>query len=108
LAGGDRRRTLAQFGALAVGALFVGLLRATNTWDWPTFLLLGGVGLSYAWWLAWKAINRWSLLNFALRVGGFGVMSFLFVLPYTTWYAATYGSIHAWTGGKTPLWAYAD
>jgi uncharacterized membrane protein len=35
-------------------------------------------------------------------------LSFLFVLPFTTWYAAIYNRVLPWTGGKTPLWAYFD
>ena len=108
LAGNDRRAGLFKWGALALGALFVGLLRATNTWDWPTFMLLGAAGLAYAWWLAWGEITRRSLLGFVARVGGFVVLSFVLTLPYITWYAATYGSINSWQGGKTPLWAYLD
>ncbi|MFP4323222.1 MAG: DUF2298 domain-containing protein, partial [Anaerolineales bacterium] len=38
--------------ALFLGGLSVGLLRATNTWDFPTFLILGVAGLGYATWAA--------------------------------------------------------
>lgn len=108
LTGQDNRSGVFRWLALALGALVVGLLRATNTWDWPTFLLLSTLALGYAWWLAWRQINRRSVVNLALRVGGFIVLSFLLALPFTTWYAATYGSISLWEGGKTPLWAYFD
>lgn len=108
LAGRDPRSAWLQFVALALGALVVGMLRGTNTWDWPTFMLLAVAGLGFAWWLAWQRINRRSLVNLALRVGGFIVLALLFALPYTTWYAATYNRVNAWGGGKTPLWAYLD
>ena len=108
VAGQDNRAGIFRWLALALGALFVGLLRATNTWDWPTFMLLGVAGLAYAWWLTWGQITRRSLLGFAARVGGFVVLSFALTVPYITWYAATYGSINPWQGGKTPLWAYLD
>jgi YYY domain-containing protein len=107
-AGQNKRSGFLQFLALALGALFTGLLRATNTWDWPTFTLLSVVGLGFAWWLAWQRINRASMLNLAVRVGGFVALSFLFALPYTTWYAAIYNRVLPWEGGKTPLWAYFD
>ena len=107
-AGRDTRGRWAQFFAMALGALTVGMLRATNTWDWPTFMILSVAGLGFAWWLHWRRIHRRSVINFALRVGGFVALSFLFVLPFTTWYATVYGSILPWTGGKTPLWAYFD
>ena len=107
-AGRDGRSGRMRWLALGLGAMFVGLLRATNTWDWPTFMLLGALGLGYAWWLAWRHIDRHSLIDLALRVGGFVVLTFAAALPFTTWYAAVYGSIQPWEGGKTPLWIYFD
>lgn len=120
--------------ALAIISLgvTVGMLRATNTWDWITYMVLGVVGLTLAWWLAqgrrveaqaaleqpdadlpipglfWRRFTRGSLVAFLGTVGGFLVSSFLGVLPYTTYYAAIYNSIRPWTDGKTPLWAYFD
>lgn len=176
LVGRDERGIAGRFFALALGALAVGIIRATNTWDWPSFLLLSVAALSFYWWLRWKEtirpldglapwllvvgglllifivlnslvgqytlqaqsdlltrvlgvgrifalllavalagwiavrwiFTRWSLLNYLLTVGGFVVLSFAVVIPYTTWYAATYNSVRLWDGGKSPLWAYFD
>ena len=108
LAGRDSRGSAARWLALALGAGTAGLLRATNTWDWITFMLLGVAGMGFTWWLAWRALNRRSLIDLGLRVGGFLALSFIAALPYTTWYAATYSRVLPWTGGKTPLWAYFD
>lgn len=106
LAGQERRGTWARLLALALGALAVGLIRAINTWDWPSFLLFALVGLCYFWWLRWGQIGRRSLLDFAVYVGGFAVMSFLFALPYSAWYSAVYNSIDLWRDVRSPLWAY--
>ena len=57
-AGGEQRAQLERFLALALGALAVGVLRATNTWDWPTMTLFAVVGLGYAWWLRWRSTLR--------------------------------------------------
>ncbi len=108
LAGRDPRSRAARFLALALGAGTVGLLRATNTWDWITFMLLGVAGVGFAWWLAWRALNRRALIALALRVGGFVALSFIAALPFTTWNATIYSRVLPWTGGKTPLWAYFD
>jgi YYY domain-containing protein len=108
LAGRDRRAKTALWLAVGVGALTVGMLRATNTWDWITHLLLGTAGLGFAWWLRWRTITRASLTHLLLYVGGFIALHALLSLPYTTWYAATYGSVHLWEGNRTPLWAYFD
>ncbi len=50
-AGRGLRGALAAFLALALGGITVGLLRPTNTWDWPVYLALGGVGLTFAAWV---------------------------------------------------------
>ena len=104
----ERRTQFVRFIALALGAMAIGMMRPINTWDWPTFMLFGVIGLGYAWWLRWREFSRWSLLYLLLHVGGFIVLALGFALPYTTWYAATYNSVLPWTGGKTPLWAYFD
>lgn len=52
LGAGRRLRTWWEAGlALGIGALAVGLLRPTNSWDWITYLLLGAAGLTYVAWL---------------------------------------------------------
>ncbi|HEX2906279.1 MAG TPA: DUF2298 domain-containing protein, partial [Phototrophicaceae bacterium] len=106
LAGKDARRGWLRWLALALGACAVGMLRATNTWDWITFLLLSVAGLGFAWWVAWQRLTRWSMLSLMARLGGFVALSFLFVLPYTTWYASVYSSILPWDGVRSPLWTY--
>lgn len=108
IAGRRRRQAFATVLALTLGALAVGMMRAINTWDWPGFTLLSIAGLGYAWWLRWQRINRWSLTDMLLVIGSFMVISFAVALPYTSWYASQYSSVHGWSGGKTPLWAYLD
>ncbi len=41
--------------ALALVAMTVGIMRATNTWDWPSMTLLSVLALAYAWGLRWRA-----------------------------------------------------
>jgi YYY domain-containing protein len=175
LAGDDSRNRIAQFLALALGALALGVTRATNTWDWLTFLVLCGLGLTYIWWLRWQSslrdtdkfvkslltligaavffvivgvvipsfssegtepsalrtmlrivalaiagvfslwallnlgpVNRRSVMDYVIRVGGFVAMHFLMFYPFLAWYATTYATATVWQGGKTPLWAYFD
>ena len=174
--GRDRRGYLERFLALSLGAMSIGLMQATNTWDWPSMTLLAFIGLSYVWWVRWQDTFRpvdgawmyglaigillvaivvitlmltqvnsdlsliplvgvlqifrlvlivgvgllvlWVAINYFLvrastvdlvtTVFGFLGLSFVFALPYTSWYAATYNSVRLWDGGKTPLWAYFD
>ncbi len=106
LAGKDTRRRFGAFLALFLGALVVGMLRATNTWDWITFMLLSILGLAFAWWLGTKRLNRDAVITFVARIGGFFVLSALVVLPYTTWYAAVYNRALPYTDVRSPIWTY--
>ena len=57
-AGRDHRRRIERFAAIALVALTVGVIRATNTWDWPSMTLFSIVALSYAWWIRWQSTFR--------------------------------------------------
>lgn len=50
-AGRKIRSSLGAILALFILAMTVGLLRPTNTWDWPTYMILGIVGLTFAAWV---------------------------------------------------------
>jgi len=92
--------------SLVIGAVTVGLLRATNTWDWITFMLLSVLGLGFAWWISKRRINRSAVFQLLGIVGFFVVVSFLAALPYTTWYASVYNRALPYQGPRSPLWAY--
>jgi YYY domain-containing protein len=106
LAGREERHFLSRGVGLFLIALGVGLTIATNSWDFPTFLLFGALGLGYAWWLNWRQITRTSLLSLCIRMSLFFILSFGVALPYRTWFAATYSSVRIWDGSQTPLWGY--
>ena len=108
VAGRERRGGRERWPALALGALAAGMLRATNTWDWPTFTLLALAGLTGAWWLTWRRVSLASMKALLLRGGGFVIAGVLFALPYTHWHATGYTSLRPWQGGRTPLWAWLD
>lgn len=106
LAGREKRRWTSRWVALILAGGLVGLLRAANTWDYPTFLVLGIAGLGYALWMRWRTFNRVFFLDVFFTLGTFVVAGMLSARPYTTWYASTYESVKLWEGTKTPLWAY--
>ncbi|NOG52467.1 MAG: DUF2298 domain-containing protein [Chloroflexi bacterium] len=108
VAGREPRRRVWRWLMIALGGAAVGLFRAVNTWDWPTFTALGVLGLGYAWWLRWRRISRWSLLDLLLTDGGFLAAGWLAARPFSQWYASTYNSVRLWDGTQTPLWAYFD
>jgi len=96
------------------GAIGIGALRPTNTWDYPTYLVLAGVALlyttlRYGWprsHLADKRGDKTSRL--ALSLALIAVLVLLaqnLYLPFSQWYARVVG-INWWTGETTPFWSY--
>ncbi len=107
---GHRRDRLAIALGFFTGGLTVGMLRATNTWDWLTYTLVGLAAVSYAWWERYKpCLTRVKPLAIGVaQLAAFLAISVIVVMPYTSWYASIYNSVRLWDGGKTPLWAYFD
>lgn len=91
---------------LAMGALIIGALRPTNTWDFPVYLILGGLAtLAAAWLRAGKLSLRCAfsgLFSVAVLVG----LAFLLFHPYTRWYGQGYTEAQLWEGSKTGIGAY--
>ncbi|MDE2950711.1 MAG: DUF2298 domain-containing protein [Chloroflexota bacterium] len=59
--GRERRSARERFLALALGAMAVGVMQASNTWDWPSMTLLATAGLGYCWQLRWRDTFRWDI-----------------------------------------------
>ncbi|GAB4204058.1 MAG: hypothetical protein OHK0022_28850 [Roseiflexaceae bacterium] len=99
-----RGLVLNALAALPLLALVIGALRATNTWDFPTYTGLAVLTLGLLAWDAARggtragtAFQAWLLAALAL-VG----LSTLFFLPFTSNFATEYASFELWTGTRTP------
>lgn len=100
---------------LLAGALIIGTLRPTNTWDYPVMLSIGCASLLYALVSsrglpdkflpgAKKGLRK---VGFIAAVAvGFAVLSKFFFQPFDRWYGQAYNSIEMWRGETTPVWAY--
>lgn len=100
---------------LFIGALAVGALRPTNTWDFPLYLilsLLSIIFINFRWRKdqdeIWKDVPL--IKHFWIRVLGelaiLGGLSMLLYQPYTYWYGAGYNAVELWSGTRTPFWSY--
>ncbi len=102
-------------GTLLFGAFIIATLRPTNTWDLPTYLLLGAIVLFYSAYKNsplpvgflplipdWMRRTLFSLLMVMIFIAGVMV----FYLPFTNKFGQAYGTIDAWKGDHTPLKAY--
>ncbi len=92
--------------SLLLGGLVIGALYPTNTWDYPTYLLLGLAGLALG--ATGARHMRWKqrLATWAQRAIPLLVLSVLLYLPYTRHYATGYHAFEKWPGPYTPLGAY--
>jgi len=96
------------------GGLIVGALRAINTWDYPTYLLLTALAWAYAWlWARQPRPSRAQRQAWLRRAAGalagalalYGLTVLLW-RPYLNWYAQGYARVTTWWGPTTPLSAY--
>ena len=102
-------------GMLTFGGLVIGALRPTNTWDFPTYLLLGSIVTAYA-------IFRYSDVGDAPRFGLPPILqrvflvilgllwlvgtSLFFYQPFANWFAQGYNSLKPWTELRSPINQY--
>ena len=99
--------------ALGIGALMIGALKPTNTWDLYTYYLLAAIALAYTIirYFDWK--NYFGVPALFGRIGlALGAISLMYVLgalfylPFSQWFGQAYNSISYWQGARTPLSSY--
>lgn len=110
-AGRIARSTLTVIAATAFGGLAVGVLQPTNTWDWPTYLLLAILAITFAMYLRRKRFGRRSVLPWMAQLAWFFAVQAVAAMPFTAFWATSYlseNAIKSFEGNKTPIWAYLD
>ncbi len=89
------------------GALAIGVLRPTNTWDWPTFLFLGCLAACYfAFVQGGQRLTLPVAGHAALLIAVLGLVSTLLFWPYIANYGAGYESLRLWQGSYTSVGNY--
>lgn len=97
---------------LGLAALAIGALRATNTWDFPPYLVLGALAVAYGLWRKMSLAEGsgkshvYHALIIASGTGALVGLSLLLYQPYAQWYSLGYTKIDYWEGTHTPLRAY--
>jgi YYY domain-containing protein len=92
--------------AILIGALTLGALRLTNTWDFPVYWALGLAAVIYAGFLG-QVTQRARRLTYA----GASALALLLLaqftyFPFHYWYGQGYESVSLWTGSHTSLMDY--
>ncbi len=97
------------------GGMAIGIMRATNTWDFPTYLLLSCLVvlytvIRYAEVPTWLLTGRANWLRKSVYCAGILALlvgsAMLCGLPFTSKYGQSYGSIQLWTGDHSPMASY--
>jgi YYY domain-containing protein len=92
-------------GLIAAGLVF-GIFRAAHTWDFPTFIGLGVLAITWnAWQTREESIRRF-LRNVLLYAALFAGIAILFYMPFSQWFKTEYVSLELWKGRRTPLVDY--
>lgn len=97
-----------------LGAVAIGALRPTNTWDFPTYLALASVAILFSVfrfarvdWLRWE-LPEWlkrGMLG-AACVAMLAILSLVLYQPFTRWFGQGYSAVDFWKGDHTPWWSY--
>ncbi len=95
------------------GAMVIGALFPTNTWDYPTYLALGCVAILYSIGRYFKPVDQLKVNHWLQRavvvLAGIGVLIFLSRMmyqPYYQWNGDAYNSVSLWNGARSPFWSY--
>lgn len=99
---------------LIAGAITIGALRPTNTWDFPTYLVIGIVTLTYTIFRFGKGFRTSYQLNtlsakiieLVMLLTFFIVTTFILYKPFYNWYGQAYTQIELWKGSLSPFWSY--
>jgi YYY domain-containing protein len=89
-----------------VGGLAIGVLRATNTWDFPTYLMIGMIAVAYS---VYQVRARWSwttIANAATQALILAVLALVLFLPFAANYKVPYSSFSLWPGSYTRVDRY--
>jgi uncharacterized membrane protein len=91
---------------LTAMGLVVGALRPTNSWDYPTYLLVVGVALLLHEYESRRKIDMELLWAVAWRSGAVLGLSYLFFWPFLSRFSTAYVSFERWKGPRTGLGSY--
>ena len=90
---------------IAILGIAIGALRLLNTWDYPTYLLLGAVAVAIGEYLAQGGLSSLMLLRTGFKAALVFLIGYVVFLPYHLYYETFFGSVER-TTNTTPLWQF--
>jgi len=99
---------------IGLGALVIGSLKPTNTWDYYTYLVLGILAIGYGTWRSPLVQNRfhslpqkvWRSILTVSAMLAVVILSIVLFQPFSKWLSQAYGSVDYWKYGHTSIWSY--
>jgi YYY domain-containing protein len=114
VAADGRFKWLRRVSGFFLGAIVIGALRPTNTWDFYTYLVLASISLLYS--ILRHHQPRLKIprvpdlaVKIAVALAAILVLAFLSMLlyqPFSYWFGQGYTSVDFWKGDRTPLNSY--
>lgn len=102
----SNEKRIDQIFILITAGLVFGVFRASHTWDFPTFLGLGGLAIAWnTWSTKTSPVQKTFQLIFIHEVAFVGIV-IAFYWPFAEWFKTEYVSLEFWKGLRTPLIDY--
>ena len=106
----QRSRSVSRWDAgqllrIAILGIAVGALRLLNTWDYPTYLLLGAVAVALGEYLAQGGVSGLMIMRSVVKSALVFLIGYVAFLPYHLNYETFFSSVER-TTNTTPLWQF--
>jgi YYY domain-containing protein len=102
----SRKKWTSRIPGLIAAGLIFGSFRAIHTWDFPTFLGLGGLVILWDVWRARTDSLKHTIQTMLIYELAFVGIAVAFYWPFAQWFKTEYVSIQLWQGRRTPLIDY--
>lgn len=89
-----------------IGGLAIGVLQATNTWDLPTYLVIGCLAILFATYRQFGGLHLRVIGTSTIRMVVLVAIAITAFLPYSQHYGSGYTSAILWEGSRTYLGNY--
>ena len=99
-------RWLDRILAIGIGALAIGVLAPTNTWDFPVYWTLGALAVAVAPIIRERGFSLRAAVESVVSVAVLLLLANLLFRPYYNWYGVGYTEADLWQGSRTTVDSY--
>jgi len=92
--------------AIGMGALTIGVLAPTNTWDFPVYWTLGALAVAAAPVIRARGFTLKAAVEAVVSAAVLLLLANLLFRPYYIWYGAGYTQVDLWQGSRTSIDSY--